>query len=354
MSVDESAAYRGLAAPSEPIDVVRLASWLEANIEGFAGPLKVEQFKGGQSNPTYKLTAGSGSYVLRRKPSGALLPSAHAVDREFRVLRAVAGTGVPVPEVLALCEDAAVIGTMFYVMRFVAGRVFWDQRLPELTRGERAEIFDSLNATIAALHRIDPTAVGLTDFGRPGNYMQRQVARWSKQYRAAETTPIDAMDRLIDWLPAHLPPESKTRIVHGDFRLDNVIVHPTQPRVIAVLDWELSTLGDPLGDFAYHMMSWRLEPELFRGLARVDFGALGIPNENAYLAAYRRRTGEDPGTHWEFYMVYSLFRVAAILQGIGKRALDGTAASPSAAALGSKAAPIAARAWSMAQATMRG
>ncbi|MBL8699156.1 MAG: phosphotransferase family protein [Alphaproteobacteria bacterium] len=352
VSVDETTAYRGLAVPSERIDVARLEVWLRANVPGFVGPLTVEQFKGGQSNPTYKLSAGSGAYVLRRKPSGALLPSAHAVDREFRVLRALSGSGVPVPEVLALCADTDVVGTMFYVMRFVAGRVFWDQRLPDLDRGERAAIFDSLNATIARLHGIDPAAAGLADFGRPGNYMARQVARWSKQYRAAETTPVEAMDRLIEWLPLHLPPEGETRIVHGDFRLDNVIVHPTEPRVIAVLDWELSTLGDPLGDFAYHMMSWRLAPDLFRGLAGIDFGGLGIPDEAAYLAAYRRRTGIDPGVHWEFYLVYSLFRVAAILQGIAKRALDGTAASAQASALGVKAAPIAAHAWSMAQATM--
>ena len=354
MTTDESIAYRGLHAPRDPVDSERLIAWMRDHLEGFSGPLRIEQFKGGQSNPTYKLTAGSGQYVLRRKPSGHLLPSAHAVDREFRVLRALAATAVPVPEVLALCDDVEVIGSMFYVMRFVGGRVFWDQRLPELSRGGRAALFESMNATIAALHGIEPDEVGLGDFGRPGHYMARQVARWSKQYHAAETAPIEAMDRLIDWLPRHLPPEVGTRIVHGDFRLDNVIIHASEPRVIAVLDWELSTLGDPLADFAYHAMSWRLEPDLFRGLAGVDLAALGIPDEAAYLRSYHARTGLDPGPHWEFYMVYSLFRIAAILQGIAKRALDGTAANATATELGQKAAPIAARAWSLATANSGG
>lgn len=330
-------------------DEARLADWMQANVEGYTGPLTVEQFKGGQSNPTYKLTTPSRSYVLRRKPPGTLLPSAHAVDREYRVLAALAETDVPVARVHALCEDEQVIGSVFYVMDFVEGRVFWDQRLPELSRAERAALFDSMNETIARLHRVDPQAVGLGDFGRPGNYMARQVARWSKQYRASETEELPSMNALIDWLPRHLPPEGGTRIVHGDYRMDNLIVHPTEPRVVAVLDWELSTLGDPLADFAYHAMSWRIAPDLFRGLAGVDFAALGIPTEAEYLAAYCRRMGLPEVEQWDFYIVFSLFRIAAILQGIAKRALDGTAASAQAVEVGRKARPLADLAWSFAR-----
>ena len=336
------------AAQDLPIE--RLEAWLSDHVEGFRGPVAAERFAGGQSNPTYRLTAGSGQYVLRRKPPGPLLPSAHAVDREFRVMRALAATPVPVPRVHALCEDDAVIGSAFYVMEHLDGRIFWDQRLPEIASpAERAAMFQSMNMVIADLHRVDYAAVGLGDFGRPGNYMARQIARWSRQYRASETETIAAMDRLIDWLPEHLPPEGAPAIVHGDYRMDNLIFHPNEPRVIGVLDWELSTIGDPLADFAYHVLTWRVTPELFRGLAGVDFAALGIPDEPAYVAAYCRRTGRAAIEGWEFYLVYSLFRIAAILQGIARRAIDGTAAGADAADQGRLARPLAEQAWGLAQ-----
>src|SRR5438045_2473693 len=315
------------AATTQELPIEPLETWLVGHVGGFRGPVVAERFPGGQSNPTYRLVAASGNYVLRRKPPGALLPSAHAVDREFRVMRALTGTGVPVPRVHALCEDDGVIGSAFYVMEHLDGRIYWDQRLPGIAPAERAAMFDSMNAVIAALHSVDYQAVVLGEFGRPGNYMGRQIARWSRQYRASETEPITAMDALIDWLPARLPPEPPPAIVHGDYRMDNLVFHPTEPRVIGVLDWELSTIGDPLADFAYHCLTWRVTPELFRGLAGVDFAALGIPDERAYVAAYCRRTGRGsvPGAvpDGEFYMVYGLFRIAAILQGIGKRAIDG-------------------------------
>src|SRR5246500_459261 len=280
----------------------RLEGWMRGHIEGFRGPLAAEQFEGGQSNPTYRLRSGSGFYVLRRKPLGQLLPSAHAVDREYRVMRALAEAAVPVPRVYALCEDDAVIGSAFYVMEFLDGRIFWDPRLPGLTLAERGAMFQSMNTVIAALHTVDHAAVGLAEFGRPGDYMARQVARWSRQYQASETEKQPAMDRLIEWLPCHLPPESEPRIVHGDYRIDNLIYHPTEPRVIGVLDWELSTIGDPLADFAYPAMTWRVTPALFRGLAGVDLAALGVPSEDEYVAAYCERTGRSRSADWEFYM----------------------------------------------------
>ncbi len=327
----------------------RLEGWMRDHIAGFCGPLAAEQFAGGQSNPTYKLLSGAGSYVLRRKPLGQLLPSAHAVDREYRVMLALAGTAVPVPRVYALCEDDMVTGSAFFVMEFLDGRIFWDPRLPGLPVAERRAMFQSMNAVIAALHSVDHVAVGLAEFGRPGNYMARQVARWSRQYQASETEKQPAMDRLIEWLPRHLPPEGEPRIVHGDYRIDNLIFHPTEPRVIGVLDWELSTTGDPLADFAYHAMAWRVTPELFRGLAGVGLAALGIPTEEEYVAAYSERTGRGRPAAWEFYMVYSLFRLAAIMQGIAKRAIDGTAASPEARDLGRKARPTGEQAWALAR-----
>src|SRR5712671_860611 len=334
--------------------LARLEGWMRGHIDGFRGPLAAEQFAGGQSNPTYKLLSGAGSYVLRRKPLGQLLPSAHAVDREFRVMRALAETAVPVPRVYALCEDDAVIGSAFYVMEHLDGRIFWDQRLPEIaSAAERGAMFESMNRVIADLHKVDYAAVGLGDFGRPGNYMGRQIARWSRQYRASETESIAAMDNLIEWLPEHLPPESPPAIVHGDYRMDNLIFHKSEPRVVGVLDWELSTIGDPLADFAYHVMTWRVTPELFRGLAGVDFAALGIPDEAEYVAAYCRRTGREAIAGWEFYLVYSLFRIAAILQGIAKRAIDGTAAGADAAEQGRLARPLAEQAWTLAEALGR-
>src|SRR6266446_2927752 len=327
----------------------RLESWMRDHVGGFRGRLAAERFEGGQSNPTYKLVAGTEAYVLRRKPLGHLLPSAHAVDREYRVMRSLAHTAVPVPRVYALCEDDAIIGSSFYLMEFLDGRAFWDQRLPGLTPAERRAMFDSMNAVIAGLHSVDHIAVGLEGFGRPGNYMARQIGRWSKQYQASETEPQPAMDALIEWLPRHLPPEEAPRIVHGDYRMDNLVFHKTEPRVIGVLDWELSTIGDPLADFAYHVMTWRVAPELFRGLAGIYFASLGIPTEDEYVAAYCRQTGRGPIPGLDFYSVYSLFRLAAIMQGIAKRAIEGTAASDEAAELGRLARPVGEQAWALAR-----
>ena len=332
------------------IDIAALEKYLDFRI------LDLEQFKGGQSNPTYRLTAADGKrYVLRRKPPGKLLPSAHAVEREYRVIHALHATGFPVARPHVLCEDASVIGTAFYVMDFVEGRVLWDQSLPGMSRSERAAVWDELNRVIARLHRVDYEAAGLQGFGKPGNYIERQVARWSTQYRASETEPIEAMDRLIDWLPKNIPPETGTTVVHGDFRLDNAIYHPTEPRILAVLDWELSTLGDPLADFAYHCMSWHIPPGQFRGIAGLDLAALGIPSEQEYVARYCERTGRkaiDPA-HWDFYMAYNLFRIAAILQGIRKRVAEGTAASAHALDAGSRARPMAELGWEQAQKILR-
>jgi aminoglycoside phosphotransferase (APT) family kinase protein len=334
-------------AARNAIDGERLAAWLAANVAPLDGPLEIAQFKGGQSNPTYLLAAGGQRYVLRRKPPGKLLPSAHAVDREYRVIRALAGTGVPVARALALCEDDAVIGTAFYVMEYVAGRVYWDPRLPELARAERAAVHDEINRVIAALHSVDVEAVGLGDYGRSGEYIARQVARWSKQYQASETEKIEAMDRLIAWLPENIPAGDETSIVHGDYRIDNVIFHPAEPRILAVLDWELSTLGHPLADFAYHCMVWRIPPGVFRGLGGADLGALGIPSEQDYVAAYCRRTGRSgiEPRDWEYYMVYNMFRIAAIVQGVMARALQGNASSAQALETGRAARPLAEMAW---------
>ncbi|MFP4305190.1 MAG: phosphotransferase family protein [Rhodosalinus sp.] len=327
-----------------------LEAWLTREVEGFAGPLTLTRFSGGQSNPTWRLDTPGRSYVLRAKPPGRLLPSAHAVDREFRVMRALKGSGVPVPEVLALCEDEGVIGRMFYVMEHVPGRIFFDQRLPGMTRDERAAVFDDMNRVIARLHSLQPADLGLDDFGKHGAYMARQVGRWTKQYRASETAPNPAMEKLIAWLPAHLPEERKVGVIHGDYRLDNLMLHPTEPRVVAVLDWELSTLGDPMADFAYHALSWRVSPDLFRGLAGVDFDALGIPDEDTYVARYLERTGQSRPGNWEFYLAFSLFRIAAILQGIARRAEEGTAADPKAAETGALARPLSELAWRLARA----
>jgi len=328
-------------------DVGQLEAWLKANVEGYKGPLEVQQFKGGQSNPTFKLVTPERKYVLRRKPPGKLLPSAHAVDREYRVIKALGQTDVPVAKAYALCEDDRVIGTAFYVMDCVEGRIFWDQRLPELNRDERGQIFDAMNRTIAALHSVDYNAVGLGDFGKAGDYFARQIARWSKQYKASETEHIPAMEKLIEWLPANIPPGDEVSVVHGDYRMDNMIFHPTEPRVVAVLDWELSTLGHPLGDFTYHLMSWRLAPDVFRGIQGVDFAALGIPDEAEYCRRYCQRTGRDGIPHLEFYMAYNMFRIAGILQGIMGRVKDGTAASQHAIESGKRAKPIAEIAWAV-------
>jgi len=313
-------------------DEAALARWLGANVDGFAGPLTIEQFRGGQSNPTYKLVTPARAYVLRRKPPGQLLKGAHAVEREAQVLTGLAKAGFPVARVFGLCTENAVIGTWFYVMEMVEGRIFWEATLPELGRGERPAYFDAMNATIAALHRVDYQAVGLGDYGRPGNYFERQIARWSEQYLDDTEAGRDPnMDRLIEWLPAHIPPGEETSIVHGDFRIDNMIFHPTEPRVLAVLDWELSTLGHPLADFAYHAMMYHMPPQIVAGLAGTDLTALNIPTEADYVAAYCRRTGRDGIPGYPFYLAFNFFRMAAIFHGIKGRVIRGTASSAQAA-----------------------
>ena len=326
---------------------------------GFAGPLSVEQFKGGQSNPTYKLVTPQCAYVLRSKPGpvSKLLPSAHAVEREFRVMQALAGSAVPVARMHILCEDESVIGRAFYVMEFMDGRVLWDQALPELSPAGRGAIYDEMNRVIAALHNVDVQDCGLAGYGKPGNYFDRQIGRWSKQYLASVTEPIQEMDRLIEWLPAHMPAsardESRLSIVHGDYRLDNLVFHKTEPRIIAVLDWELSTLGHPLADFSYHCMAWHIPPGTFRGIGGLDHQALGIPSERAYVRSYCQRTGRaDPdalAADWNFYLAYNLFRLASITQGIAKRVVDGIAASAQAKATGAATRPLAQMAWKFAQ-----
>jgi aminoglycoside phosphotransferase (APT) family kinase protein len=334
-------------AEAHRFDVPALQDYLRDHVAGFEGPLEVEQFKGGQSNPTYLLRAGGRRYVLRRKPPGTLLPSAHAVDREYRVITALAGTDVPVARTHVLCTEESVIGTMFYVMDYVEGRVLWDPQLPGLTPRERAAIFDELNRVIAALHRVDYRAIGLETYGKPGNYFARQIDRWSKQYRASETERIEAMDRLIEWLPGNIPSGDATSIVHGDYRVDNVIFDRSEPRILAVLDWELSTLGHPMADFSYHMMAWRLSSDEFRGLRGCDLEALGIPGEREYLDAYLRRTGAAaPGEKdWNFCMAYNMFRAAAIFQGVMARAVAGNAASARAVETGRRARPMAELGW---------
>jgi aminoglycoside phosphotransferase (APT) family kinase protein len=329
-------------------DPAVLTAWMQEHVVGFAGPLSVQSLSGGQSNPTFRVTARSGEYVLRRKPFGTILPSAHAIEREYRVMHALRASAVPVPKTHALCEDASIIGSSFYVMDFVPGRIFMSALDSSLEPAERRALFAAMNQTLAELHSIEPASLGLEDFGKPSNYLQRQIGRWTKQYRASVTEPILEMDRLIAWLPNHMPKERPARIVHGDFKIDNMIFHPTEPRVLAVLDWELATLGDPLADFAYHGMAWHLEPDLFRGWAGEDLAALGIPAEMDYVQAYAARTGLAEVPHWHFYLVFSMFRLAAILQGIAQRATDGTAVDHDAAAVGRQARPVAERAWQLA------
>lgn len=324
-------------------------AWLAAHVPGYRGPGSLRKFGFGQSNPTFHLQAESGQYVLRRKPFGVLLPRAHAIEREYRVLRALDGSGVPAPRVLAFCADPALLGAQFYVMDYVAGRIFYDCRLPGISTSERAAIFDSMNAAVASLHKVDPVALGLADYGRPENFVARQVELWTRQYRASEGRKIASMEALIAWLPANLPPDQPARIFHGDLRLDNMIFHPTEPRVIALLDWELSTLGDPLADFAYHMLTWRVGADLFRGFADLDRQAMGIPEEGDYAQLYCQRVGRSDLPHWHFYLAFSLFRIAAILQGVWKRSQDGQASAADAAEVGAKARPLADIGWAIAQ-----
>ncbi len=337
----------------QKFNVATLGDYMRENVAGFdasmVDSLVVEQFKGGQSNPTFKLSAGNQHYVMRSKPGPAakLLPSAHAIEREFKVMDALNKAGFPAARQYALCTDEDVIGRAFFIMEFVDGRVLWDQSLPGMTPVQRAEIYDEMNRVIAQLHTIDYAAIGLNDYGKPGNYFKRQIDRWTKQYRASETEKIEAMDNLIAWLPDNIPPGEDTSIVHGDFRMDNMMFHRTEPRVLALLDWELSTLGHPLADFSYHCMSWHVTQGQFRGIAGLDHKALGIPDEKDYIAKYCQRTGKTIREEdFNFYLAYNMFRMAGILQGIMKRYVDGTASSAQAKKSGEAARPMAELGWS--------
>lgn len=340
-------------APSG-LDEASLTRWLKAHVPGFAGPLAIERFQGGQSNPTYRLKTPTGQYVLRRKPPGELLRGAHAVDREARVMQALGTVGFPVPKVHALCTDASVIGSWFYVMDLVEGRIFWDASFADVPREDRALYFDAMNSTLARLHQVDPDAVGLGDYGRRGGYLRRQIERWSAQYRADEAAgPDAAMDRLVEWLPKHLPDADETAVTHGDFRADNMVFHPTEPKVLAVLDWELSTLGDPQVDFAYHAMMFRMPPDILGGIGGLDLAAQGLPSEAEYVAAYCRRTGRAGLPDLDYHVAFNMFRFAAILHGIRGRVVRGTAASADAKAMGDKFPRVAQRACEQVEAIER-
>jgi len=352
-------------SPAQAFDVDALSNWLEQHLPGFGGPLSVESFKGGQSNPTYKLITPAQHYVMRAKPGpvAKLLPSAHAIEREFAVMSGLYGTDVPVPRMYCLCEDESVIGRAFYVMEFMPGRILWDQSLPGMSTGERTAIYKEMNRVISALHSVKFAERGLAGYGKPGNYFERQIARWSKQYAASAdgagpmSQPTREMDLLVQWLPQHIPEMARTNelvsIVHGDYRLDNLMFHPTEPRIMAVLDWELSTLGHPLADFSYHCMAWHIPPGSFRGIGGLDVASLGIPTEEEYIRLYCDRTGlatpQALKADWNFYMAYNLFRIAAILQGIAKRVEAGTAASAQAVSSAAGVKPLAQMAWKFAQ-----
>lgn len=352
--------FVGTRAVSEQqaFDLAALTAYLQVHLQEFQGPISVEIFKGGQSNPTYKLITPGKSYVMRAKPGpvAKLLPSAHAVEREFKVMQGLQGTDVPVAKMFCLCEDESVIGRAFYVMEFVEGRVLWDQALPGMSQAQRGEIYNEMNRVIAALHTVKFADCGLAGYGKPGSYFERQIGRWTRQYKASVTRPIPEMDSLMDWLPANMPAsardDSMVSIVHGDFRLDNLMFHPSEPRVLAVLDWELSTLGHPLADFSYHCMAWHIPPGAFRGIGGLDLPGLGIPSEADYIQLYCERTGlttpEALKADWDFYLAYNLFRLAAILQGIAKRVEAGTASSAQAVASSAGAPGLAKMAWDFA------
>lgn len=340
--------------PAHRFDEGALAEWMRGNVPEFAGPLVVKQFRGGQSNPTFRLDVPGRAYVMRRKPAGVTVPGAHAVDREARVISALGKAGFPVPKVYGLCTDEAVIGSWFYVMECVEGRVFWNSRFEAVPPEERPAYFDAMNAELARLHSFDPAALGLDDFGKKGNYFERQIARWSRQYLSDTVAGRDpCMDRLIEWLPGHIPPGDESRIVHGDYRADNMVFHATEPRIVAVLDWELSTLGHPLADFVNHLMMYRLPPTVLSGLRGADIAALNLMPERAYIAAYCRRTGRDGLDHLEFYRAFALFRLAAIYHGIKARALRGTAASAHARTLSAQYPLLAELGWDEAQSATR-
>jgi aminoglycoside phosphotransferase (APT) family kinase protein len=348
--MDAQEAFTGTVEPQgdDRLDVASLTAWCEANVAGFAGPLTVSKFKGGQSNPTYRLDAPSGPYVLRRKPFGKLLPSAHAMDREYKVQAALGPTGFPVSRQYGLCTDDGVIGSMFYVMDMVDGRTIWDGAMPGATPAERRATYMQMVDVLAALHAVDVEAVGLSDFGKPGNYFGRQIDRWTKQYRLSETETMPQMERLIEWLPRTLPEQDRVSVVHGDYRIDNMIFAKGETKVLAVLDWELSTLGDPLADFTYLCMAWSTDNGGRSGVADLDRAALGIPELDEVVARYCAATGRDtiPNTNW--YLAYNYFRLAGIIQGIKKRAIDGTAASAHAVAMGERVGILADTAWDFA------
>ncbi|MEN3746962.1 phosphotransferase family protein [Sphingomonas sp. HF-S3] len=331
------------------LDEAQLEAWLAANVAGFAGPITVTKFAGGQSNPTYRIDAGSGAYVLRRKPFGPILPSAHAVDREHRLIEALHPTGFPVARPYGLCEDDTVIGSAFYIMEMVEGRTLWDGSLPDMAPGERTATYDAITDTLAALHRIDPDAVGLGDYGKPGNYFERQVGRWSKQYKASQTDDLPEMEKLIAFLPRTVPEQTRTSIVHGDFRIDNMIFAPAEPSVLAVLDWELSTLGDPLADFSYFLMSWVTEPESRSGVMGLTGPDTGIPTLEQVVDRYCAATGRDGVPDLDWYFSYNLFRLAGIVQGIKKRMIDGNASSDNAAATVARLPGLVAASWDFAR-----
>jgi aminoglycoside phosphotransferase (APT) family kinase protein len=340
----------GIREVREPhrFDVARLQAYLRDKIPEAARELNVHQFEGGQSNPTYLLETSGKRYVLRRKPPGTLLPSAHAVDREFRVISALQDTRVPVPKAICYCADEAVVGTPFYIMEYVEGRQFWSPDLPELDPRERAGIYDAMNRVIADLHCLNPDEIGLADFGKRGNYVARQITRWTSQYRASQTENIEAMERLIEWLPLNVPADEPVSLTHGDFRLDNMIFHPHEPRILAVLDWELATIGNPLADFAYHCTVWRLPHTPHNRLEGLDLAALGIPTEAEYVQRYCERTSRSGIAGFDFYIAFNLFRLAAILQGVAARALAGNASSAHALETGRMARPIAEYGWAQA------
>lgn len=348
---DASSDFAGTTPVREAhrIDEAALDRWMHEHVSGYQGPLQVDQFKGGQSNPTYRLRTPGATYVLRRKPPGVLLKGAHAVEREARVMQAMGSVGFPVPRIHGLCTDDAVIGSWFFVMDMVEGRIFWDASFSTAPREARAACMDAMNDTLARLHGLDHAALGLADYGRAGGYVSRQITRWSRQYLEDELAGRHpAMDKLVEWLPQHLPARDETTLTHGDFRADNMIFHPTEPRVLAVLDWELSTLGDPLADFAYHAMMFRMPPDILGGIAGRNLAADGLPDESAYVAAYCRRTGRDGIADLDYYIAFNMFRFAAILHGIKGRAARGTAASADAQAMGERFARVADLAWAQA------
>jgi aminoglycoside phosphotransferase (APT) family kinase protein len=353
--MDRQREYSGTRAPAPglAIDAIRLAAYLEAHVPGFRGPARLSQFKGGQSNPTYLVEAESGAYVLRRKPPGKLLPSAHAIEREYAVMGALGKAGFPVPKVHHLCSDAEIAGTPFFLMDHVVGRIVWEPSMPDAARGERGAVYDAMNATLARLHGYDPAALGLADFGRGEAYVARQIRRWSEQYRASRTVAIAEMERLTEWLPARVPDQHRVSLVHGDFRLDNLVLHPSRPEIVAVLDWELSTLGDPVADFTYHLMQWAMprtgSAAGLGSLMGLDLDALGIPRLAPYIAAYETRTRLAVTPHLDFYLAYNFFRMAAILQGIVGRVRDGTAANANAPAMAAQVRPLAETAWRFAE-----